>query len=415
MKKFYIYILIFCFVFLACSCVNNDNSRLPDASENDQGTAEVNSIKESVLKLMSDSESQQDPAILFSHFDGDFEISGFTSSMDNIKNIKRKNAVTVVSAANLQYYGVEAAGFLFYAADFRGESEVIGVFSLQNDAPQTSTVFTAFGIDTGVVYTNDSNEEPIELTAEMLTVSEDEKTCTFSKQYVDQLATVICDALGYTESQKDTFMEKYQGSGVYSVEENKITFEIKLEDNSLGNITQITSYSVDADQNVNAYSLMEYSNPSLGINTPTKVEIHYQNVVYQDDLPVSATISVNCVSDASYYDGNYQGAPYITATDTINATYTLDCSDQACPKGSALYEKTTESSFKSEKWTNKTTLRMSVDLSKSSAQFSFTEISDGETVNTLKANKVVFATPSGFPAVPQRVTNSITNYINKHF
>ena len=75
MKKFYIYILIFCFVFLACSCVKNDNSRLPDASENDQGTAEVNSIKESVLKLMSDSESQQDPAILFSHFDGDFEIS----------------------------------------------------------------------------------------------------------------------------------------------------------------------------------------------------------------------------------------------------------------------------------------------------------------------------------------------------
>jgi len=160
---------------------------------------------------------------------------------------------------------------------------------------------------------------------------------------------------------------------------------------------------------------MEYSNPSLGIKTPVKSEVDYRNVVYKDDLPVSATIQVYSFSDASYYDGNYQGAPYISATNTTKVTFTLDCSNTDAPKGVAVSEKTMKESYQGESWTNKTTLNLSVDYGKATSQFAFTERRDGETITSLQANKVTFATPASFSAVPQRVTNCITNYVNKMF
>ena len=160
---------------------------------------------------------------------------------------------------------------------------------------------------------------------------------------------------------------------------------------------------------------MEYSNPSAGIKTPITFELTYRDVVYRENEPVSATIQLKSTTDASYKDGNYQGAPFITATKTVNATFVLDCSDPDAPKGSATYHTTQKETYQGETWTNMTTLKLSVDLSKSASQFSFTENRDGDTVISLKANKVKFATPSAFPAVPQRVTNAITDYINKKF
>ena len=422
MKKFLSFLLIICFLFFVCSCdskkdsdPSNSKDTITDSDKSENIVDEETKIKTTILKLMEDSDKQEDPASLFSYFDGDYEISNFTSSNEGIKTIKRKNAVSHIATNGVQYYGVEAAGFLFYAADYSGQSEVIEVIPLQADMSQKSTIFTAFGIDTGAIYGYEAEDEPIELTAEMLTVSEDKKTCDFSKQYVDEIAKLLCETLGYTESQINTFLNKYQGSGVYSVEENKITFEIKFKDSSLGNIHQISSYSVDKDQKVNAYSYMEYSNPSLGIKTPVKSEVDYKNVVYKDNLPVSATIQVSSVSDASYYDGNYQGAPYISATNTTTSTFTLDCSNTDAPKAVAVSEKTMKESYQGESWTNKTTLNLSVDFGKSKSQFTFTERLDGETITSLKANKVTFATPASFPAVPQRVTNCITNYANKMF
>lgn len=413
MKKILTIVLIVFCLFFICSCQEKPSS---DGSNNNGGTlSEGEQIKETVLALMNQSEKQQDPSTLFSYFDGDYEISNFTSSGEGIQSIKRKNAVSLVTASGMKYYGVEAAGMLFYAADVDGRAEVIGIVPLQADMSEKSTIFTAFGIDTGAVYGVEAEDDVIELTKDMLTVSEDNKTCTFSKAYIDEMAKMICESMGYSKTQTDRFLEKYTGSGVYSVSENKITFEIKCKDTTLGNVHQITRYSEDDDQKVNVYSYMEYSNPSLGIKKPVIVEIDYKDVVYSDSLPVSATIVVKTSSESGYYDGNYQGAPYITVNSTIKTTFTLDCSDGDNPKGIAAQETTRKESYQGESWTNKTTLNLSVDLGKSSSQFVFSEKRDGDTITSLKANKVTFSTPTSFPAVPQRITDTITNYINKNF
>ena len=96
-------------------------------------------------------------------------------------------------------------------------------------------------------------------------------------------------------------------------------------------------------------------------------------------------------------------------------TYTFDCSNADAPKCVAVSEKTAKESYQGDSWTTKTTLKLSVDLGKSSSQFVFTEKQDGELISELKADKVTFTTPSSFPTVPQKVTDCITNYINKNF
>ena len=118
-----------------------------------------NTIKQSVLSLMEKSETQEDPSELFSAFAGDFTVSGFPSG--GLKEIKRKNAVTVVTHPQTTYYGIEAAGFLFYVADYSGESEVIGDQSLFADAANHSTIFTSFCMDTSALYAPDEDDTPL--------------------------------------------------------------------------------------------------------------------------------------------------------------------------------------------------------------------------------------------------------------
>jgi len=89
---------------------------------------------------------------------------------------------------NYTYYGIEAAGHLFYACDDNGTAQRCTVVALSQDAPEYSTVFTVFEIDTTPVYGSETDDASPKLTAEMLTVSEDKKKCSFSKKYIDELA-----------------------------------------------------------------------------------------------------------------------------------------------------------------------------------------------------------------------------------
>ena len=138
MRKLLSIIILLALVMSFASCNNtqepnnSDNSTLSsttteentDPSSEDDTLSEEDKIKNAVLDLMKTSESQKDPTDLFAHFAGDFQITNFTSSQDGIKSIKRREAVTLVDAGLLCYYGIEAAGNLFYAADYAGEAEV---------------------------------------------------------------------------------------------------------------------------------------------------------------------------------------------------------------------------------------------------------------------------------------------------
>lgn len=425
MKKILSIIILIALVMSFASC---NNTQTPDNSDNktssstvpnentnpsvEDGTlSEEDKIKNTVLDLMKTSESQKDPTDLFAHFAGDFQITKFTSSQDGIKSIKRKEAVTLVEAGSLSYYCIEAAGNMFYAADYAGEAEVVGCIPLSADASAASTIFTVFGIDTGALYTAEAVEdEPEELTADMLTVSDDKSTCEFSKSYVDTIAKELCKTMGFTNAVTTSFMKKYTGSGIYSVAENKVTFDIQIKDNQIGSIHQIIKYAIDDEGKTYVYSYMEYSNASLGITTPIVSEIECKDVIYRDNTPISATIKMKNNSESSFRDGGVT----VKLVDNNETTFKLDCTDLASRSATATYKKKRTETAMGETSTYNYTYSLSLDLGKSSSQFQFTEKEGNETLTSIKANRVTFATS---PAIvtPQRVLNKITSYIDKHF
>ena len=411
MRKLLSIIILLALVMSFASCNNTQELNNSDPSSEDDTLSEEDKIKNAVLDLMKTSESQKDPTDLFAHFAGDFQITIFTSLQDGIKSIKRREAVTLVDAGSLCYYGIEAAGNLFYAADYAGEAEVITSFPLSADASAASTIFTVFGIDTSALYTAEAVEsEPEMLTADMLTVSADKSTCEFSKSYIDTIAKELCETMGFTDAVTISFMNKYTGSGIYSVAENKFTFDIQIKDNQIGSIHQIIKYAIDDEGKTYVYSYMEYSNASLGITTPIIAEIECKDVVYKDNTPISATIKLKNNSSSSFRDGGVT----VKLVDSNETTFILDCTDLASRSATAACKKKRVETAMGESTTYNFTYSMSLDLGKSTSQFQFTEKQGNETITSIKANKVTFATSSAI-VTPQRVTNKITSYIDKHF
>ena len=416
MKKLLSIVILLALIVSFASC-NNSTSSSSTPEENTEPSGEDNTlseedkIKNMVLDLMKMSESQKEPTDLFAHFAGDFQITNFTPSSNGIKSIKRKEAVTLVDVGSVSYYGIEAAGYMFYAVDYNQKAEVVGSISLSSDDSKASTIFTFFGIDTSALYTSTTDSAKTKaLTADMLTVAEDKATCQFDKAYIDSLAEVLCETMGFTGSTKSSFMNKYTGSGIYSVAENQVTFDIQIKDNQIGAIHQIIKYAVDNDGKVYAYSYMEYSNAALGITTPIVAEIECKDVVYRENTPISATIKLKNSSESSFRDGGVT----VKLVDNIETTFDFDCTDLASRSATATCKKKRVETAMGESWTYNYNFSLSLDLGKSASQFRFTEKQGNETITSLKANKVTFDTS---PAIvtPQRVTNKITAYINKNF
>ena len=381
-------------------------------TDEEETLSQEDSIKNAVIDLMTNGKSQKDPAELLAHFSGDFQITKFTSSQDGIQSIKRREAVTLVNAGTHRYYGIEAAGHMFYAHDYNRKAYMAGNFPLSADAPHASTIFTVFGIDTSALYTGDTDEEDAAapLTADELTVSDDKAYCEFSKEYVDGMAKEICKTMGFSDAVTSSFLEKYTGSGIYSVAENMVTFDIQIKDKQIGTIHQTSKYAVDPDGLVYVYSYMKYSNALLGIRTPIIVEIECKDVEYRDNEPIRATIKLNTSSESSFRDGSVT----VKLLDQIETTFRLDCSDTDALSASATCKKEQTEKAMGDSWTRNLTLSLSLDLGRSSSQFQYTQRQDKETLCSLKAKKVTFSESSPI-VTPQYVVDEITAYIDEHY
>ena len=384
----------------------------PASSESNDSPSEEDQIKNRVLALMETSDTRTDPSELFAHFSGDFKITQFSSS-SGVQAIRRREAVTLINADAYRYYGIEAAGHLFYAGDYNSrEAYLYGVLPLSADAAYASTIFTVFGIDTGALYTGTTVEEDTAetLTADMLTVSDDKTSCEFAKSYVDTLAKEICQAMGFSSVQTSSFLGKYTGSGIYSVAENKITFDIQFKDSQLGTIHQISKYGIDGEGEVYAYSYMEYSNKAAGISTPIITEIEWTDVEYREGEPIRATITLNTSSGSSFRDGSV----LVKIKEQIETSFQLDCSDLETRSAHATRKVSQTETVRGETMTYTKKLSLSIDLGRSSSQFQFTERRDNENVTSLKANRLEFGTSSAI-VTPQRVLDVITDYIDENF
>lgn len=414
MKKLFSVVLLFAIILSFSSCqeepkLDSDNSNTSSSVNEDD------KIKKAALDLMAD--SRKDPTELFAHFTGDFQINNFTSSKDGVKSIKRKEAVTLVNAGSLNYYGIEAAGCLFYAADYNKKSEVVACLPLSEDGSDFSTIFTVFGIDTSSLYTGadeeDDEDEYDELqpTADMLVVKEDKSGCDFTKSYIDKLAKMLYKTMTIKEltgATKASFMENYSGSGFYSVAENKVTFDIQVVDDKIGTIHMIIKHAIDKDGKGYQYFYLEYSNADLGITTPIIAETEFKDVVYLEDTPVSATIKMKTSTPSNILYGDV----VIEQVENIEATFDLDCTDLDFRSATATYNKEQIQTAMGNSTTSVFNYSMSIDLGKAISQFKFTQKQDGETLNYLEANSLTFATSTPI-ITPDRVVNVITDYIEQ--
>lgn len=400
MKKFLPFILVICFLFLLNSCKNNPDEKEIELSEED-------TIKQSVIQLIEESEKKDDPGKLFSHFAGDYEIAGIKESKKQVQSMKRKDDVTHVALRDSQYFGVEYMGILFYVSDQYEISKVQNTIPLTSSNIRYSTIFNSFGFDTSALYAEESKAKPFKLTTEMLTVSEDKKSCSFSDVYLDVMAKDICSSLGYSSNQTKTILEKYQGSGTYSVEDNKVTFEIEFQDKTLGNVKSISSYSVDEDQKVNIYSYMEFADPNSKTSIPTTAEVSCNNVVYNENKPVSATFQVKTITDESYYDYIQSPEHFVNTTVTRVTTFNIDCTNPDAPKAIAKSNKKVKEIYQGREWNDSFDYSLNIDPDRIANQLAFMRDSD----IILRADKVKFSTPATFPSVPGRIENAINNYM----
>lgn len=374
---------------LACEKKTQNNNENHEQDIDTPAPNEEESIIQTAVDFLNQTETIESPGALFSHFDGDFQISEFKpNSENNITGIKRSGAVTRIEYPFKDIYAIESQGHMFYAADYHDTlSEFTYEVPLSADAPDHSTIFNVFGMDTSEVYNgNETDKKPYVFTADMLTLSEDKTYCTVSKDYLDYLADTVCQELKLTDAQKRVFMENYTGTGTYRTSPNQAVFEISFSDDSIGNVKKYISVSIDTDGKFNAISRVEHDKNVKMIN-----EIEFKDAIYVDGKPVSATIIKKYAFGVSSF--------HTIKTTTFN----IDCTNPQTPKCTALYD------FDE--------LECKLIIDPTSKSYQFTYLKGGATIgvfDSITAKKITFDKTDKFPAVPQRVTDVITSYINTY-
>ena len=417
MKRIFALLLVLCCLLTIMSCNENEDDESAAASTTEATEAvteplsEEQQIKQKAIKLLSKMKNLEDPTNLFDYFDGDFEMKGIKQEGGTISSriytIKKKGDFTYVSTDAQQLLGAQISDYYMYAK-FQDNMNVSNAISLEVADSTKSTIFTSFGVDTSMLYGSESEDIPDpEFTSSTLTVSANKKLCYFSKEYMDELATsMICDTLGFTESQKATFLRKYQGNGTYSVDENKITFDISLRDVTLGTITCKQSFAIDDQDRVDCYSLMEYCNPRAGLEFPISVEITFNNVVYEGKKPVSATIQMKSSEEERGYDD-----PDMTITQVITYNFTLNCKDEDNLKAKASRKHENIKKYETATHTAVKETIIVIDQTKSESQFTLTTKRNGVENLFISADEIRFETPSTFPSVPNGLREYMENWL----
>ena len=326
-KKILCAILITSMLFTFSSCVKSKDGL---ASKQIKATvmAEMNSDQDS---------SVQSPDEIFKTFLGDFTIEAPSTTGSLHKDIKRvylKDGVYVV-----EYISGEASyetvykGYLFsLKKEKTGRISMVGYTPLGEAYKTPPSVFEYLAIDISKVYFSgfsDEIEVPKDfptLTEDMLTVSEDRSTCTFSADYMNQFAKVF---FGIMDSDSDEESNIIEATGVYKVAENTYEFVVAGISKSF-EYRRITMNLSNSEENgLSLYIKMEFPVGSNGMILPTVAEVSMKDITYVDNKPVKATIeSKYTVSDAK---GKIQGLDYSMSLEA-SSCFTLDITNEASPK-----------------------------------------------------------------------------------
>ena len=308
---------------------NQEITTLPavtDATtQEDPLKAEKDAVKDQVMDIMAE-DGTQNPSLLFEKFCGDYTIPGFEASNDyaaSLRRIYQKDGVTVqeYKDGNVLYtFARKGHAFQVQYHEKDNSYEVTSMTPLP--AVPTPSVFDDFGVSIEGFYSPDSQDPPKdpELTHDMLTVTDDLKTCAFSMEYMRSVAEMLCESLGYTKEQTTAFMNGFLGSGVYNVQTNTVTFILEGVLEGLGQTKITVTHSKDAD-GADTTTKLEYTQNANGMTIPTTQEISILDVQYEGDRPVSAFfVSRTIVSGAKM---SVDGVIYtVDSSDVTNISIT---------------------------------------------------------------------------------------------
>ena len=176
-------------------------------------------LKNEVLELMEDDDGDKESlTTLFIPFCGDYTVGNFSKSNDfavSLDSIYQKNGVSTIKYADGSYtHTVVRDGVQFSINEKDGKSELAGTLDVAVDS-YVPSVFYDFGIDISPFYSGkgentDDIEDP-KLTADMLSVDAAYQICTFSDEYVREVARLLCASLDYNEAETQEFLSVYEG------------------------------------------------------------------------------------------------------------------------------------------------------------------------------------------------------------
>lgn len=254
-------------------------------------------IKQKVLAIMAE-DTKKNPLSLFEDFCGDYSIPYLSKHNDfgvSANRIWQKDGVTAIEYANGNIeYTLVIDGYQFKLLSTGGNVEVTSVGQVAAGVNYVPSIFGDLSIDISTLYSGaqESDLKDPELTEEMLTVSDDLAGCTFSEEYMAAVIDMFLTEFGYTDAEKSAVAAQCSGSGVYSAEDNAVTFVLKVKQKVLGDVTLTVCHT---DNERDGYSLstkMEYTVVSEGINIPTSNETILRDIKYEGDEPQSVSVEV---------------------------------------------------------------------------------------------------------------------------
>lgn len=250
-----------------------------------------NAIKDQVIVFMADDVENNDPYAMFEQFLGDYYVTDFSGIYQDSKpynSIYHKDGVSVIDRTDGVSYQISAPNEIVTVQMQGGKLTVTDRTAVES--PPIPSIFTDFGFDISTVYSKDDSidfTEP-QLTADMLTVSDDLLTCTFSDEYLDSIATLFGESMDLDEAGCKAFVNSCTTSGSYSVEDKQAVFIISGDTDEMGKITVTLTLTHNPQR-------QDYS-------TSMKVEFT-QDV---EGTPVAITNELT-IEDERYAGGNIPG------------------------------------------------------------------------------------------------------------
>lgn len=406
MKKFLSILLIFSLVLstLLFSCEDKDKSKDKTDKEQEQEQTDDDKLEkekailDSVIFLMEDDTYDTDNVV--SKFFGDFVLDGFGSASEPISKIYKVDDFLVVEYkdGDVVYQTVKDSCLYTVQRSAKTNELLVDEEEYPYDCPLS--IFGAFGIDMSMVYST----EDVELTEEFpvatydsLTVSEDQKSVTFSEDYLKQLARSLVSSFEPEDGEMQKFLSGMSASGVFSVLDQSIKFTIEGTLESFGDITCEVTMSFRDKKPYSVKGVVSLTTESEGIPMIITQENEIHNMIYDRNDELISLRVINRSTEEYQY--NYDGVAVDYSSSFVeNYLFTLENAAAKEFQGFIDINETISASGQTQKAT------ASVQLILGTASMSYSSIVNGEEEDRIEADHVSLQTPENV-TIPEDVYN----------